>query len=59
MIENLAHKSSHEAYHKVKKWDDYDNKMHNLLIPSGMSDKELDEYCKAKSGEVITYNLNN
>lgn len=50
--------TNNEAYHNHKKLEDWDNKIQNVCIPSGLSNKELDAYCKRKSGKVKTYNLN-
>lgn len=30
-----------------------------IMAPNGLSTKELDEYAKEKSGEVITYKIDN
>ena len=54
---NLLHRTSHEQYHLNKKCNDWDGGVQNIMIPSGMSDKQLDAYVKNNSGDVRTYKL--
>ena len=54
---NLLHRTSHEQYHLSKKCNDWDSGKQNIMIPSGMSDKQLDAYVKNNSGEVKVYKL--